>query len=144
MGINKSKNKKSQQGKDKLLIKAIDLMVYPVKVAIAVGDMEDEINASYKNTEGLEKIEFPLEANACTIWVQATNGRYFTVLIWFKDKEACTLHNVIHECTHAAMTIFEYIDAVPDTKNQEPFAYLMGSIARIVGYAFEKKGWHIQ
>lgn len=51
------------------------------------------------------------------------------VFIRFENIEAMTTKNISHESTHAAMEIFDYIGAVPDLKNQEPFAYLVSWIA---------------
>lgn len=54
------------------------------------------------------------------------------VLIRFANRKAMTQSNITHEATHAAMEIFYYIGAYPDPKNQEPFAYLSGWIAKCI------------
>lgn len=54
------------------------------------------------------------------------------VLIRFENKQAMTIPNITHEAFHAAMEIYDYIEAYPDSKNQEPFAYLCGWIAKCI------------
>lgn len=51
------------------------------------------------------------------------------VLIRFEDKNAMTAKNIAHEAVHAALDIFDYVDARISSDNQEPFAYLVGWIA---------------
>lgn len=54
------------------------------------------------------------------------------VLIRFKNRKAMTVANITHEAIHAAMAMFDYVGAYPDPKNQEPFAYLCGWVARCI------------
>lgn len=51
------------------------------------------------------------------------------VLIRFKNKAAMTTKNIAHESVHAALEIFDYVNARISLDNQEPFAYLVGWIA---------------
>lgn len=51
------------------------------------------------------------------------------VLIRFENKDAMTAKNIAHESVHAALEIFDYVDARISSDNQEPFAYLVGWIA---------------
>lgn len=51
------------------------------------------------------------------------------VLIRFENKAAMTAKNIAHEAVHAALDIFDYVDARISSDNQEPFAYLVGWIA---------------
>lgn len=51
------------------------------------------------------------------------------ILIRFRNKKAMTTSIISHEATHAALEIFDYVGAVVDPKNQEPFTYLVGWIA---------------
>lgn len=52
------------------------------------------------------------------------------VLIRFPDLKAMTPENMAHEATHAAIEIFNYCDCRIDVENQEPFAYIVGWIAK--------------
>lgn len=51
------------------------------------------------------------------------------VLIRFENKAAMTAKNIAHEAVHAALDIFDYVNARISSDNQEPFAYLVGWIA---------------
>lgn len=51
------------------------------------------------------------------------------ILIRFRNKKDMTTSIISHEATHAALEIFDYVGAVVDPKNQEPFTYLVGWIA---------------
>lgn len=51
------------------------------------------------------------------------------VLIRFRNKSEMTIENIAHEAVHAALEIFDYVNARISSDNQEPFAYLVGWIA---------------
>lgn len=51
------------------------------------------------------------------------------ILIRFQSKKSMTTSTIAHESVHAALEIFDYVGAIVDCKNQEPFAYLVGWIA---------------
>ena len=51
------------------------------------------------------------------------------VLIRFRNKNTMTTCNIAHESTHAALSIFDYVEARIHYENQEPFSYLVGWIA---------------
>lgn len=51
------------------------------------------------------------------------------VLIRFRNKKEMTMENIAHESAHAALEIFDYVNARISSDNQEPFAYLVGWIA---------------
>lgn len=48
------------------------------------------------------------------------------VLIRFRNKSEMTMENIAHEAAHAALEIFDYVNARIAYDNQEPFAYLVG------------------
>lgn len=50
------------------------------------------------------------------------------VLIRFENKASMTPQNIAHEAVHAALGIFDYVEARISSDNQEPFAYLVGWI----------------
>lgn len=51
------------------------------------------------------------------------------ILIRFRRKSDMTMENIAHEAVHAALDIFDYVEARISSDNQEPFAYLVGWIA---------------
>ena len=51
------------------------------------------------------------------------------ILIRFRSKSDMTMENIAHESVHAALEIFDYVNARIAYDNQEPFAYLVGWIA---------------
>ena len=51
------------------------------------------------------------------------------ILIRFRRKSDMTMENIAHEAVHAALDIFDYVEARIASDNQEPFAYLVGWIA---------------
>lgn len=65
------------------------------------------------------------------------------ILIRFRSKSDMKMENIAHEAVHAALEIFDYVDARIEYDNQEPFAYLVGWIAdccQKVKYGKYKKG----
>lgn len=108
-------------------IHEFDPLIYPRKLWVAV-------NVSYGVIEKTFKDIKPMDENADaqvdhTGHLESNKGG---MLIRFENRKAMTQSNITHEATHAAMEIFDYVGAVPDPKNQEPFAYLCGWIAKCI------------
>lgn len=109
-------------------IREFDPLIYPRLLWIAVGVPYAVIKDMFEDVA-------PMEENADA---QVDCTRRFKpdvkggVLIRFESRKAMTQANITHEATHAAMEIFYYVDAIPDPKNQEPFAYLCGWVAKCV------------
>lgn len=109
-------------------IHEFDPLIYPRKLWIAVGAPNEVIKDMFEDVE-------PMDKNADA---QVDSTRRFKpdvkggVLIRFANKQAMTTANITHEAMHVAMDIFEYVGAYPDPKNQEPFAYLCGWIAKCI------------
>ena len=53
-------------------------------------------------------------------------------LIWFPCASAMPIGHISHEATHAAIDIFDDCGCRIDAENQEPFAYLVGWIAKCI------------
>lgn len=109
-------------------IHEFDPEIYPRKLWVAVAAPYEVIKDMFEDVQPMEK-----NADAqvdCTrrLKPDVKGG----VLIRFESKQAITASNVTHEAMHAAMDIFEYVGAYPDPKNQEPFAYLCGWIAKCI------------
>lgn len=98
-----------------------DPVLYPRKVWIAVG--KDRLEGKF------DLIEFPVNTNALTELAFDEANKRGGVFIRFENLEAMTTKTITHEAFHAAMYIFDFIDAFPDIKNQEPLAYLISWIA---------------
>lgn len=52
------------------------------------------------------------------------------IFIRFESVDIMTFENVTHESIHAALEIYNYINASVEIQNQEPFCYLAGWIAK--------------
>ena len=53
-------------------------------------------------------------------------------LMWFPYVKAMPIGHICHEATHAAIDIFDDCGCRIDAENQEPFAYLVGWIAKCI------------
>lgn len=100
-------------------------MIYPRKIWVAINVPTERLNKTLDGIEDMDKC-----SDATTI----TTGRTIPdkkggILIRFNRMEDVTASTVTHESIHAALFVFEYIDAVVNAENQEPFAYLAGWIA---------------
>lgn len=109
-------------------IHEFDPEIYPRKLWVAVGAPQEVIEDMFEDVQPMEK-----NADAqvdCTrrLKPDAKGG----VLIRFGNKQAITASNITHESVHAATEIFDYVGAFHDPKNQEPFAYLCGWIAKCI------------
>lgn len=79
---------------------------------------------------GDEATDMPKNADAETVVCQRKKPDVRGgVLIRFENKAAMTTKNIAHEAVHAALDIFDYVEARISSDNQEPFAYLVGWIA---------------
>ena len=114
-------------------IQQYDLVVYPVNFTVVVGDAVEEVNSRYMPFEEKYrecKIEAP-RYSGCTYKLIEKSTNKVCVLIWFPSNKDFTADIATHECVHAALEIFEYIEANVQTEEQEPFAYLVGNLMRL-------------
>lgn len=123
---------------EKGIIKEFDLVIYPVNFTVVIGNMEDEVNNEYApNEDGSNWINGPSpDCAGRTYLIHDSSTNQIGVLIWITSYEECKGSVFAHECSHAAMEIFNYIGASVDLENQEPFAYLLGSLFRLLNGAF--------
>ena len=116
-------------------IHEFDCEIYPRKLWVAVG-------VPYACIKDMFEDVAPMADNADA---QVDHTRRLKpdvkgdILIRFQNRKAMTQSNITHESTHAAMEIFSYVDAYPDPKNQEPFAYLCGWVAKCINEVKNKK-----
>lgn len=128
--------------KYKSLIETYDLVVYPIKVAVAIGyGLKDIINKRYVSPDEEYKdavIVYPKDCDACTYFLMDRKSECFISLIWAEEPAWFTGSKMSHEATHAALDIFKHIHADVDFDNQEPFAYLQGAIMRAISKTYFK------
>lgn len=128
--------------KKQAALKQYNLVIYPIDFVVAIGDVEEEVNNTYKPyEEGYNHIAPPQDhSDAATYRVKNNDGTP-CIMCWFKDVENFTSSMVTHECDHAAMEIFLYIGSEVNLKDQEPFCYLAGNLARLaVGTFYDIEG----
>lgn len=122
------------------IIETYDPVVYPVKVVIAIGKrLEDTINKRYRTPDkDFENciIVYPEDCDACTYFLKDRRTEGFVSLIWAEEPNWFTISKWAHEASHAALDIFKQIHAEVDKDNQEPFAYLVGAITKMIDSTF--------
>lgn len=107
-------------------IHEFDPKIYPRLLCVTYGCP----TAVLKDMFGNEAQDMDKTANAETVICQRKKPNVRGgVLIRFENKNALTVKNIAHEAVHAALDIFDYVDARISSDNQEPFAYLVGWIA---------------
>ena len=104
-----------------------DPHIYPRKLWVSVGASTEEFQERF----GKEDIkDFDESYYAETMAVQQKEPLLGGVLVRFQDLKVMTTENIAHEAVHASIEIFDYCDCRIDVDNQEPFAYLVGWIAK--------------
>lgn len=98
-------------------------VIYPRKVWIAVGKGQFKDRFS-----GVSEWDETTDAVVDNVYDE--ERKLGGLLIRFESVDAITFGNVTHESNHVAMEIFDYIGATVEIKNQEPFCYLAGWIAK--------------
>jgi hypothetical protein len=122
---------------EKGILQQFDLVIYPVGLVIAIGDMEKEINRFYKPFDSqYEHIGFPGNNPAATYRIKEKKTGDNYCLIWIPKTDNVKGSYLCHECGHVALEVFEYIGAHVDCDEQEPFCYLLGTIFRLCNNAF--------
>lgn len=124
-------------------IKQFNLVIYPIDFVVVIGDFEEEVNKLYMpyEPEYAEAHIAPPRHTGCTYRVKERATEIPCVLIWIGKKYEFTASIVAHECTHAALELWQYIGSEVSLTNQEPFAYLIGNLVRLaVGCFYEIPG----
>lgn len=100
--------------------------IYPRLVWVAVGVP----TAVLQDLFGDDVKDMDENSNAeVSVVIRQKPSKRGGVLIRFASKADMTTNIIAHESTHAAIHIFDYIEGVISTNNQEPFAYLVGWVA---------------
>ena len=120
------------------IIKQFDLVIYPVDVVVAIGDIKVELEKRYRPADD-SYVGFgcPTEENPAKVFEAIQKGTDTPCsLIWIKDLDACRGSYICHETGHSSLDIFSFIGAKVELDNQEPFCYLLGNIFRLINGAF--------
>jgi len=128
---------------EKGIIKQFNLVIYPVDFVVVIGEMEDEVNTLYQPFEkGYEDAHIaPPSSTGATYRVRERETGISCILIWIGKKDEFTSSIVAHECAHATLEIWRYINSEVSFTNQEPFCYLLGNLMRLaVGCFYEIPG----
>ena len=124
---------------EKGILQQFDLVIYPVILVIAIGDLEKEINRFYKPyDEQYNYIAPPKSSRTAATTYQVLNKKTNdpACLIWIYKTEEVRGSYLCHESGHVALEMFDYVGAHIDYDNQEPFCYLLGAIFRLCNNAF--------
>ena len=122
---------------EKGILQQFDLVIYPVQLVIAIGDLEKEINRFYKPYDDkYNHIGFPKNSAATTYQVKNKKTNDSACLIWIPKTEEVRGSYLCHESGHVTLEIFQYVGAHVDYDDQEPFCYLLGAIFRLCNSAF--------
>lgn len=101
--------------------------IYPYTIWVSIGLSDNEA----KETFAVPR--FDLRASGMVSDVYEYNGGYRRgALIRFQKIENITAETIAHEAAHAALYLFKFIGNNVHFDNQEPFAYLVGWIAKCI------------
>ena len=120
----------------------IELDIYNIDIVVAVGAQAfNRLNELYTPIdEKYECLEEPTANTPACTWERMKDSvGNAAILVWFQN--AYALHRQYyssHEASHAAMYVWQHIDANVDLGNQEPFAYLVGYINEKFSDIFEE------
>lgn len=119
-------------------IQQFNLVCYPVDFVVVIGALEDEVNTLYRpySEEYADAHIAPPNTTGGTYRVKERKTGIPCILIWVKEKKEFTSSIVAHECGHATLEIWRYINSEVSLDNQEPICYLLGNLVRLAVGAF--------
>ena len=126
---------------EKGILREFELVIYPVRFVVVIGNLEKEVNDLYAPIDkGYSIIAKPdAEKYRAVVYnVKNRESDNYCLLLWVPTLEDCKGYVLCHEAGHAALDIFEYIGAEVDVSNQEPFTYLLGTLYRLANGAFNE------
>ena len=115
----------------KITIGQFDPKIYPRKVWVAKGGTIEQIQAKFDLPDG-SPIRFDGDFGAYVNTVMHHVTGKLGELVWYPQANLMPVDFVAHEAAHAALDIFDDCGCIVDPKNQEPFAYLIGYIAKCI------------
>ena len=89
--------------------KKIIIPIYGAKLTIIVGENIKEV-ADYLN----------YEMPSTTTALSGAQGGNIDIGL----SEDCTLKEIVHECLHATLEVFDFVGAKPNLEDHEPLCYL--------------------
>lgn len=106
--------------------------IYPRKIWVVKGGTSTQIKERFYGTNGEElDLDDSCDAIVCNVMIEDGTKR-LGELIWFPYVKNMTTDKIAHEAVHVAMDIFVDLGCRFDAFNQEPFAYLVGWIAKCI------------
>lgn len=105
--------------------------IYPRKVWIVKGGRL-EVLKDYFCKRDMSDIHFEGQYEGFVDSVLRREDGMYGELIWFPKANAMPIGHIAHEATHVAVDIFDDCGCRIDAENQEPFAYLVGWIAKCI------------
>lgn len=114
----------------KTIFREFDPVIYPFKFWVIINEDLSIMSERFVATDMREICFADMEITAAmTIPAYERKGLYrrYGIVMGFCDKNAMTMRNVAHECSHATKFIFEHIGA--DTSAHETYEYLLGWFA---------------
>ena len=124
---------------EKGILKQFSLVVYPIDVVVAIGDIEEEVNEVYApNNEKANWIGKPLESSSgSTYLVHTKEDNQLCVMVWIRNFDECKGSVFAHEAGHVSLEVFNYVGAtINPEEEQECFCYLLGTVFRLINGAF--------
>ena len=117
----------------------VDMGIYPRKMYIVKGRNSGKvITDNFKGRNDLEINTADCSQDKCDVWdVVEKESLDKGFLIWLRLPP--TIEDYAHEAVHVAFGTFTDISAEVDADNQEPFAYLVGWIAKQIKNALNYK-----
>ena len=123
---------------EKGILKQFSLVVYPIDLVVAIGDVEDKINEYYipRDKEYNYLAPPPEDVPEAIFMIEEKSTGAYCLLVWIPKIDDCKGSYFCHESGHLAMEIFKYIGAHIDYDDQEPFCYLLGTVFRLINGAY--------
>jgi hypothetical protein len=118
---------------------SVPMGIYPRTLFIVKGKDKRKVIQDNFMARDLSDLIFDEDTttDACTWEVIERNSNTHGFLIWLYNNINTDV--IAHESTHVAFETFRDIGGLADEDNQEPFAYLVGWVAKQINYAMNYK-----
>ena len=118
---------------------SVQMGIYPRTLFIVKGkDKRKVIQDNFMARNGNDLIfDEDTTTDACVWQVIERDSNLYGCLVWINGNT--TIETISHEATHVAFETFRDIGGVADEDNQEPFAYLVGWVAKQIKNALNYK-----
>ena len=126
------------------MIHEFDFVIYPIKLWITIDATKKELEKKFPRSNKWNNHDWGAPFNFRGMVYYVRNEDYSGPLIRLnpQDDSGFSYETVAHESTHAAEYVCDDCYWTHDIKNGEPYAYLVGFIAKCCAEAIEdyKKG----